>query len=77
MTLPPALYWSRSLAEHLNAAEESDPCNGLIDTSSAVFMAWSGGWTVLPGNELPADAVRLVAAPQAWTLVAAPQAWTS
>lgn len=60
-TLPPALYWSASLAEHVNATEGTDPCNGLIDTSSAVFMTWAEGWTVLPGNDLPADAVRLVA----------------
>ncbi len=60
-TLPPVLYWSPSLAEHLNLDYEHDIRHGLIDaTVASVLLATAGGgWHVLA--DLPDDAVRLVA----------------
>jgi len=65
MTLPPVLYWSPSLAEHLNAAAGDEHSqHGLIDaTVATVPLAWSAdgdGWAII--RELPADAVWLTAA---------------
>ncbi len=64
-TLPPVLYWSPSLAEHLNLDYEEDARHGLIDaTVASVPRATAGcGWRVLA--HLPDDAVRLVAEPRA------------
>lgn len=64
VTLPPALYWSATLARHLNRTAGPDAQHGLIDaTVATVLLHWTtdaGGWSILL-RELPADAVRLVA----------------
>lgn len=63
LTLPPVLYWSPSLARHLNRTAGPDAQHGLIDaTVATMLMSWSadtGGWAIL--RDLPGDAVRLVA----------------
>jgi hypothetical protein len=64
MTLPPVLYWSRSLADRLNeTVGDEHSQHGLIDaTVATVMLAWSAdslGWVTLA--DLPDDAVRLVA----------------
>lgn len=65
MILPPALYWSASLAEHLNAIDGDDPMHGIIDTTGIgqgfVAEHWSADERAfMPLAELPADARRLV-----------------
>ncbi len=64
-TLPPVLYWSPSLAEHLNLDYEEDARHGLVDaTVASLLTAYAdGGWRVLA--HLPDDAIRLVAEPDA------------
>lgn len=60
-TLPPALYWSPSLAHRLNLMFEAHTLHGLIDATGSIFMCWvDDGWEVLRGNDLPGDALRLV-----------------
>ncbi len=57
-TLPPALYWSASLAA-LDPWDR-EPLDGLIDATGSIFYAHQmGEWRVLAGG-LPADAMRLV-----------------
>ena len=62
-TLPPCVYWSRSLA-----ARSGDPRAGLIDATGPDARWWSvwdggDGWRFLPGGQLPPDALRLVCEP--------------
>ncbi|MDN5861076.1 MAG: hypothetical protein L0I24_20730 [Pseudonocardia sp.] len=63
LTLPPVLYWSASLARHLNRTAGPDAQHGIIDaTVATLLMSWNAdgnAWAILP--ELPADAMRLVA----------------
>lgn len=59
--LPPALYWSATLANRLNLMFAGHPLHGLIDTTGPIYMACvDDSWEVLRDNDLPTDARRLV-----------------
>lgn len=62
LRLPPLLYWSPSLGQHLDGIEGPDELHGLLHDVHGHLYAWVDGasWSLLPADKRPADAVQLV-----------------